>query len=184
MKKLKNTVLAVAAVAVLAIAAPAVAQAQEGKFGVVDMGKVLREATAAKSVLEELEAKRKEFQSKVEKEEKALREMEQGIAKQREKLSKEDFEAKVKEFQEKLIAAQKSVQNQKTTLDKAFVDTMGKLRLEILKVAADVAKEKGLMAVLNQEALLLADPKMDITDSVISGVNKNVKKIPVVYDKK
>lgn len=181
MKRMKFMAVAIAAVLFAgALMKPASA---EMVYGVLDMNKVLQTADAAKGLFADLEAKRKEFQTNIAKEETALRATEQEIIKSKEKLSKEDFEKKRKEFEAKVTAAQKNVQDKKQSLDKAFADAMGKLRMEILKAAADVAKAKNYNAVFNQEAMVLADQKMDITKEVIEGVNKNVKKINVDWKK-
>lgn len=177
MRTLKTALIALGAVALISYAAPASAQSMN--YGVVDMNKVLQTADAAKGLIAELDSKRKEFQTQIAKEEAGLRNTEQEIIKQKETLSKDDFEKKRKDFETKVAAAQKSVQERKKVLDEAFATSMTKLRTEILKAAADVAKAKGYNAVFNQEAMVLADQKMDITTDVIAGVNKNVKKIDV-----
>jgi Skp family chaperone for outer membrane proteins len=181
MKGLKLAVCA-ASVAVFAMISPAMAA--EASYGVVNVNTILQTSEAAKGMFSELETKRKEFQEQITKEEAALRKSEQEILAQKDKISKEDFEKKRKEFETKVIAAQKSVQDRKQTLDQGFNEAMGKLRTEILKVAADVARGKAMTAVFNQEAMVLVDEKMDITKEVVEGVNKNVKKIPIDWKKK
>lgn len=178
MKMMKTTMMALAAVVMMGAAAPAIA-AEPMNYGVVDMNKVLQTADAAKGLIADLDAKRKEFQTQIAKEETALRTSEQEILKQKEKLSQADFEKKRKEFETKVANAQKGVQERKKVLDEAFAASMNKLRTEILKAAAEVAKVKGYNAVFNQEAMVLSDQKMDITNEVIAGVNKSVKKIDV-----
>lgn len=184
MTKMKNTMLALFAATLMFAAVPALAADPAPaalSYGVVDMNKVLQTADAAKGLIAELDAKRKEFQTQLTKEETALRTSEQEILKQKDKLSAADFEKKRKEFEGKVAAAQKSVQDRKKVLDDAFAAAMTKLRTEILKASAEVAKAKGYTAVFNQEAMVLADTKADITNDVIAGVNKSVKKIDVSW---
>jgi len=174
----------IAAVLCLTLAAPATAAEEASKgmtFGIVDINKVLQAAEAAKGILGELEGKRKEFQTQITKEEDSLRAFETSVMKEKEKLSKEDFEKKRKEFEEKMVTAQKMVQDKKRLLDQAFGDSMGKLRTEALKVSAEISKERGFDAVFTQDALVLAEKDLDITDEVLERVNKNIKKIPVVW---
>lgn len=181
MTMIKKTMTALFAAALLFAAAPASAADAPAalSYGVVDMNKVLQTADAAKGLIAELDAKRKEFQGQITKEETALRASEQDILKQKDKMSADEFEKKRKEFEGKVAAAQKSIQDRKKVLDDAFAAAMTKLRTEILKASADVAKSKGYTAVFNQEAMVLADTKADITSDVIAGVNKSVKKIDV-----
>lgn len=160
------------------------ALATELSYGIVDINKVVQTADAAKGIFSELEGKRKEYQSQISKEEDSLRSFETDVMKQKDTLSKEEFEKKRKEFEGKMTSAQKMVQERKRLLDQAFSEAMGAFRKEVLKATADIAKEKGYAAVFTQEALVLAEPGLDITTEVISRVNKSVKKIPVVWDSK
>lgn len=179
MTRLKTALMALAAVAVMGAAVPAKAE----NYGVVDMNRVMRESEAAKGIFAELDTKRKEFQEQIAKEKSGLQAMEQDIMKKKSSMSAEEFDKKRKEFQDKALAAEKRMQERKRGLDQAFSETMKKFRTEVLKVTADIAKNKSYTAIFNQEAMILADPKMDITSSVIEGVNKDVKKIAVAWPK-
>ena len=95
--------------AAFAADAPAPAAAAGLTFGVVDMNKVMQTADAAKDVLSQLEAKRKEYQVQSSKEEEGLRSSEQEIVKQRDTLSKEEFDKKRQSFEAKVENEQKLV---------------------------------------------------------------------------
>lgn len=153
-------------------------------IGVIDMNKIMQATDAAKGIFTELEGKRKEYQTQIEKEESVLRTAEQEILKQKDSLSKEDFDKKRKGFEEKLVSAQKMVQEKKRTLDLVYGESMNKLRDRATQVIADVAKEKGLAVVLTEDAVVLAVQSMSITEEVITRMNKSVKKIPVEWTPK
>lgn len=180
MKAFKRIILT-AGIAVLAgTAVPALAADGGGHtFGVIDMTKVMQKTDAAKDIFSQLEAKRKEYQSQIAKEEDALRAAEQEIIKQKDSLSKDEFDKKRAGFEEKVIQGQKLVQDRKRTLDQAFNSAVGNLRREAAKIVAEAAKEKQFSAVFTQDAVMMSTPDLDITDIVIERMNKTVKKISI-----
>jgi len=162
------------------LALPALAANDQAQtFGVVDMSKVLKATEVARDIFSQMENKRKEYQARISKEEDALRSAEQEILKQKDSLSKAEFDKKRKEFEEKVISGQKLVQDRKRILDKAFNDSMGRLRNEAAKIVADIAKEKNYSAVLTQDAVMISVPSLDMTDTVIERMDKGVKKIVI-----
>lgn len=181
MKTFKKAILLAGAVALLRLAVPAFAAETPAiqSFGVVDMNKVLQMTDAAKEIFNQLESKRKEYQSQISKEEEKLRSAEQEILKEKDSLSKEAFDKKRREFEESLVNGQKLVQDRKMTLDHAFNTSMAKLRNEAAKIIAKVAEERRYTAVLTQDAVMISTNDMDMTGVVIERMNKGVKKIPV-----
>lgn len=189
MKLLHKTALAIGFLAVLsqpalAADAPKPAAAVNYTYGVIDMSLVMRESDAAKGIISQLDGKRTEFQKEMQKEEDALRSAEEQIRATREKMSEEEFGKKRKEFEEKLIATQKKAQERKKMLDDAFGKSFEQLRDNAANITAAVAKERGLAAVLTQDAVILAAPHLDLTDEVMKRLNKDVKKIPVNFSAK
>lgn len=159
------------------------AKADEFTYGIVDMIKIRREAEAAKTLKADLDAKLKEYSQQFAKKEEGLRKSEQELVKQQGKLSKEEFDKKRKEFQTSVASFQKQLAERKNILDNVYNESMTKLQTEILKATADVAKKKELKAVFSQEAMVLADPSLDITKEVLEKLNGAIKKIPL-SDKK
>jgi outer membrane protein len=183
MKTMKKTMMAAAVVMMAGFAAPALAAdapAAGGQtFGVVDMNKVMQVTSAAKDILSQLEAKRKEYQGQISKEEDSLRSAEQEIVKQKDTLTKEAFDAKRKAFEEKYLSGQKLVQDRKRILDQAYNTSMTNIRREAAKIVANIAQEKHYSAVFTQDAVMISTPDLDMTDTVIERMNKDVKKISV-----
>lgn len=181
---MKTAMTFVIAALLLALAPAGVSLAAEVKLGVVDMSKLMESTEAAKGIFNELEGKRKEFQTQIAQEEESLRTAEKEIVKKKDTLSKIEFDAKRKEFEDKVAEAQKMVQERKKTLDQGYISSVQSLKLEAAKIVADIAREKGLSAVLTQDAVILAEPEMDITQQVIAQMNAKVKKIPVDWSAK
>lgn len=183
MKTIKNTMLA--AMLVAGVMMSGSAQAEEGfTYGILNMGKVLSEATAAKSLKSDLDGKLKDVEQQLSKKRTELETANRELIKQEAKLSKEDLDKKRKEFQEKIVSYEKDINSRKLSLQKSYSEGMSKLRTEILKSTADIAKAKGLKAVFTDEAMVLAEPEMDITKEVIADLNKDAQKITLTPEKK
>lgn len=148
-------------------------------FGIVDMNKVLQTSDAAKDIFSQMESKRKEYEGQISKEEEALRKEGDALKQQKATLSKEAFEEKAKALQGKFIQEQKLVDTRKRTLDRAFSSSITSLRREAAKIVAAIAKEKNYSVVLTEEAVMMSTPDLDMTDAVITQMNKDVKKIAI-----
>lgn len=181
----KMTTLALAlSLAVCAMPAQAADESIKYDYGIINMNRVMKETNAAKGIFSELEGKRNEYQKQVEQEEKTLRAAQDEIIKQSSKMSKEEFGKKRDEFDKKLMEAQKKVQDRKQQLDEAFTVSMSKLRDEAAKIVASIAKKRGYNTVFTQDAVLLAEPGLDMTEDVIAQLNKELKKIPIEWNAK
>ncbi|MCC7036854.1 MAG: OmpH family outer membrane protein [Alphaproteobacteria bacterium] len=182
MNKFKATIIAGVAAASLA-ASPAVhAETHPLNFAIVDMNKVMREATAGDQIRTELTAKSKQFHTELENQDKTLSAQKEALAKSRESMTEDAFEKKVKELQGKYGEAERLLQERRRTLDVASNTSRNKLLTEATKLIADIAKEKGYSAVFTQEAVLLAEPELDITDEVVKRMNTSVKKIAIDWN--
>ncbi len=185
MKTIKNTILmmgisAIAAFSASALAADAPAAPAAGlTFGIVDMRKVMNTTDAAKDIISQVEVKSKEYQAQIAKDEDSLRADGQALEKQKDSLSKSVFEEKYKALEEKSFQMQKLVQDRKGVLDRAFDASMNNLRHEAAGIVASAAKERHYSAVFLSDALVMSTPDLDLTDTVVDQMNKNVKKITV-----
>lgn len=178
---MKNKLTALALAAAM-LAAPMTAHAADkAPFGVIDMARIMKESNAAQGIFKELETKRSEYEKQIKSQEDNLRKAEQDIIAKKAKMSEDEFNKSRKEFEDKLLAAQKMVQDRKQTLDKAYADSVGKLRAESAKITAAVAKERGYTAVITQDAVVLAEPELDVTDEVVKRLNASVKNIPIKW---
>jgi len=150
------------------------------KIAILNVDQLMRESLASKSIRSQLEERRAAFQGDIEKREKALREADQQMVQQRAVLSPDAFAERQKEFQKQVADTQRYVQNLKRHLDKGFADAMREVEKEIADVAQSVAKEKGMNIVLTRNMVVYAVPALDITESVLSRLDKKLPKVKVV----
>ena len=152
------------------------------RIAVVNIQGVMRDATAAKSVREQLEAKQKTYQSELSKREESLQKEDQELAKLRTTLSKEAFEAKVKEFREKTTSTQKEVASKKATLDNAFENSLAQIQKITTDIISEISKEKGFVVALPSSQILYADSALDISSEVLSRLNQRLPRIDVKFE--
>lgn len=182
MNKFKAAIIAGVALASLAASPAVYAETHPRNFAIVDMNKVMREAAAGDQIRTELNAKSKQFHTELENQDKTLSAQKEALAKSRESMTEDAFEKKVKELQGKYGEAERLLQERRRTLDVVSNTSRNKLLTEATKLIADIAKEKGYSAVFTQEAVLLAEPDLDITDEVVKRMNNSVKKIAIDWN--
>lgn len=151
------------------------------KFGIMDLDGVMRRSAAGEDILKTANAKRKEYEGQIAKEEAALKKQKDDIIVKREKMSEAEFETQRKAFEKKASDAFKLVQERKQSLDYGVNQSMKKLREEVLKITAEIARTRGLDAVFSDDSIILAERGFDISDEVLEQLNKRVKKIPVDF---
>ncbi|MCW8834828.1 MAG: OmpH family outer membrane protein [Rhodospirillales bacterium] len=172
----------------MATALPAQAQEkkQEGLLlvvAVVDMNLVMTEAKAAKSIRDQIEAKRKTYQGEMEVEEKSLREANQELARQRTILSPEAFKEERRKFEERFVAAQRGMQERKMELDRARNDALVKLRDALKEVITSLVVKNNITLILRKDQTVFTAKPMDITALVIEEVDKKLPSVKVFNGK-
>lgn len=179
MKTLRIFILALA-VATFAFVSQARAEGV-GKIAVVDMQFIVQQSTAGKSVRDQLDKQREKYMKQIKKKEDELLSTEEELKRQRGVMKPEEFEAKRVEFEKKISAAQAEAQKLKASLERAYSESMTKLRAETAKIVADVARAQGVTVVLSRQSVVLADKSLDITPQVVEKLNSSLKDIPVSW---
>lgn len=166
------------AVLLIGFHAPAMAAT---KVVVVDIQKIMRESTAAKSVRTQLESKQKAYQAEIKKKEEAMQKEEKSLAGQRATLSPDAFEKKVKDFRKKATKMQKDVQKKKSALDRGFEKALNNIQDVVNEIITELAKEKAFHMAIPSGQLLYAEDGMDITADVLKRLNKKLPKVNVDF---
>ncbi len=176
MKQFLLSLLAVLAISVFALPAQA-----ETKIGIVNIQKIMNDSTAAKSVRDQLQNKQKSFQAELNAKEKELLKEDQELVKQRANMDKAAFEAKVNAFREKAAKAQGDIRTKKASLDQVFSAALEQIQTAVIDITSEVAREKQLTLVISSAQVLYGDPSLDITDEVLSRLNKKLGSVPLKF---
>ncbi len=160
------------------------AKAQEIKptvIGIVEIQAIMREASAAKSIQEQIEARRTQYQGEISAEETRLRELEQELARQRSVLSPEAYAKRRREFEVDVAAVQRIVADRRRELDQAYAGGVRVLQVEISKIIGEIAAERGITLVLPQAQTLYVDKELRISREVLKRLDEQLPDLALEF---
>ena len=149
-------------------------------IAIVDVQRILQESLAAKSVQKQLEAQRSKFQNEIEGEENGLRDAEQELTKERDRLPATAYADREQQLHQRFSTVEEHVQERHKVLDQAFTDSMNAVRNALLDVVQKAAHEHGANMVVVKQQALWADQPLDITDEVLKKLDQKLPKVDVV----
>lgn len=161
---------------------PVFAEDSKPVIAVVDIQRLMKESTAAKSVSEQMESKGKGFQSAFSKKEESINKEKQELGKQQSVMAKDEFEKKARAFQAKVTDLQKEAQAKKAVLNSAFERSLNDIQKAITEIIEAMATEKGFMVAIPSSQLLYANNGLDISSEVLERLNKKLPKLDVKFD--
>ena len=163
--------LPTAAFAAKSIPAPVVA--------IIDVQRILQESLAAQSVQKQLEAQRAKFQTEIASEETGLRKAEQELAKARKDIQPDIYADREQQLRQRFLIEERHVQARRKALDQAFNDSMASVRKSLLDIVDSIAHDHGANLVVVKQQVLWSVKDMDITDEVLSQINKALPQVAV-----
>jgi outer membrane protein len=161
------------ALGILAVAASVDALAA-GKYGIVDMQKIIMTVNDGKAARDELQkeinAKEKELENK----KKELDKMNEEWKTQSALMSEDARMSKQKEFQEKFLGLRNEEMEFQGEIKRKEQKATQKIATKVASLVDGIAKEKKLEVVFeaNSAGLLYVDGPVDLTDQVITAYNK------------
>jgi outer membrane protein len=136
------------------------------KVGVIDLERTLYDTPAGKRASEAFEKARKAKQDELDKKQKDLQKAAADLDKQATVLKPDVLKAKKEELEKKFV----EVQQLYMKLEKDLAGERAKLIQELLKKASpivqDIAKAEGVHVIVDQSAVVWADPAVDLTDKL------------------
>lgn len=157
--------------------AAALPAAQNLSVMVVDVQALLQNSKAAKMVRGQIEAKRNEYTKEISHQEEALRTERDALQRQQASMSQETLNKKGREFQQKVNDLDRSVQSKRAALEKSNNEALTKIQQTMLKIIADIARQRRANLVLQRTDLVLFDQSFDVTDQVMQKLDEE---LPVV----
>ncbi|MHA1597771.1 MAG: OmpH family outer membrane protein [Alphaproteobacteria bacterium] len=149
------------------------------KIAVINVDLILRNATSVKAIREQIGKYRKTFQEEIQKEEEALRNANQELARQRTLLSAEAFAGKRREFEQRVTKVQRLVQERKLNLDRAQAGAMGKVQDVLNGIITKLSEDQGISLILRRDQTILAVKELEVTDQVLKRLDKQLPTVKV-----
>ena len=163
-------------------AAPApLPAAQNISVMVVDVQALLQNSKAAKMVRSQMEQKRNEYTKEISHSEEALRTERDALQRQQGSLSADVLNKKAREFQQKVQDLDRDVQSKRAALEKTNNESLTKIQQTMLKIIADIARQRKANLVLQRTDLVLFDQTFDVTDQVMQKLDEEMPVLTVNF---
>lgn len=147
------------------------------KIMIIDMQEILRESTAVNELQERIERQRLAYQEELRKREEELRENEQQLSRERSSLDAEAFARRRQELEQTVGEAQRDIQQNRQRLDRAFSEGMRQVQLQVIRIADQIADERGANLVLDKSTVLLSHPDFEITEETLRRLNETLPRL-------
>jgi outer membrane protein len=148
---------------------------------VVDVQALLQNSKAAKMVRSQIEQKRGEYTKEISHQEESLRAERDALQRQQASLSPEALNQKGREFQQKVNELERNVQGKRQALEKSNGDALQKIQEQMLKIIADIAKQRKANLVFQRTDLVLFDQGFDVTDEVMQKLDEQMPTLTVEF---
>jgi len=155
--------------------------AQNLTIMVVDVQALLQNSKAAKMVRSQIEQKRGEYTKEISHQEEVLRAERDALQRQQASLSPESLNQKGRDFQQKVNDLERNVQGKRQALEKSNGDAIQKIQEEMLKIIADIAKQRKANLVFQRTDLVLFDQAFDVTDEVLQRLDEQMPTLTVNF---
>ncbi len=150
-------------------------------IAIVEIEVIMRDASAARSVQEQVEARRSQYQAEISAEEARLRELEQELARQRSVLSPDAYTKRRQEFEGDVAAVQRIVVDRRRELEQAYAGGVRQLQLEISNIITEIAAERGITLVVPEAQTLFVDKSLRISREVLQRLNERLPDLTLQF---
>lgn len=155
--------------------------AQNISVMVVDVQALLQNSKAAKMVRSQMEQKRNEYTKEISHAEEELRAERDALQRQQASLSADALNKKAREFQQKVNDLDRDVQSKRAALEKSNNEALTKIQQTMLKIIADIARQRRANLVLQRTDLVLFDQSFDVTDQVMQKLDEELPVLTVNF---
>jgi len=169
--------------ALLWLSAPLLAQSASSTLPgpsmmVVDSQAAMQQSKAGQGVRALHDRYRQSFQDELEANRKGLADTEAELMKQKPVLSQDAWQRKAREFDKRVVDFNQRYQKANLSVEKSYRSAMADLSRAFAQVTAEIAGEVGANVVLPIQQVILHDPRMDMTKSVIERLDERFPSVP------
>ena len=175
-------VLALAIPCALAGTAGAWAEEHGTRIAIIEMGRILEEATAIHSIRSQGEAQRRAYAEDTQRESEQLRIFRDELIQQQTLLAPAALEERQRAFNAEVAAADQRAKARNEILQRAVAQGEVRFREVLGIVVAELAEGQGIKIVLPVHAALFAIPEVNLTEPVIERLNEAFPEIALTFD--
>ena len=151
-------------------------------IGVLGIPEIMRASTAAQQVEKTIGERREKLNEDAQKEQVVWREMQQGLANDRSKLSADQIRSREKELQDRITSAQRTFRDRNRIIQQAGQYGLAQIERVLVGVIRQVAESHGMNIVLHRAQVALNVNEFDITDQVTAQLNKGLPTVALPPD--
>jgi outer membrane protein len=154
-------------------------QAADIKLGYVDLQKVVTTSEQGKEAMKTLDSIEKAKNTLIVEKIKAIKKLEEDLAKQGAILTPEAKQKKQVEHDKLMLEYQKMRKDREDELKKNEAEFIQNIVLDVKKLLVTIAEEEGYTAIFNEAVVIYMPDELNLTDRVIKQFNelsKNTKK--------
>gem|GEM_PF-6635671 len=145
----------------------------------LDLGKVLAESLAMKSVNAQVKLMETKFREEGVLQEKLLRQEQDELAQQRVILSPAIFDQKKKAFNVKASEFRKKMQSMLKQIALSRSAAVNKIEKRMEPIVSKIAKAVGATMIIEKKQILFGEKSLEITQMVVDELNATFKDVPV-----
>lgn len=180
----KGLRFALAFAALCAAGGGAAAQEAHGpRVAIIEMSRILGEASALRSIQAQGEAQRRIYAADAQAEAARLREVRDALERQKTLLEPAALEERQRAFNRQVRAADQRAQERSRLLRLALQEGEDRFRVALRQVVAEVAEERGIEVVVPINRSLFAIAKRNVTDAVIRRMNDTFSEITLRFER-
>ena len=175
-------VLALAVPCALGSTAGVWAEEHGTRIAIIEMGRILQEATAIHSIRSQGEAQRRAYAEEAQREAERLRGIRDELIQQQTLLAPAAFEERQRVFNAEVATADQRAKAQSQMLQRAVAEGEVGFRESLGTVVAELAEARGIEIVLPVHASLFSVAEFNLTDLVIERLNEAFPEIVLTFD--
>ena len=146
---------------------------------VIDMQYIVARSAAAVEVRNELDRLKKEYTAIVTKEEEELKLLQDELGVQRSILPVDEFNKLEQDFRSRVEKLQSVIAKKNKELEHILKKSINIIQRKSIQIITNIARERGLVAVLDTSTVVLAADSINISKIVIENLNKEMPSIDI-----
>ncbi len=151
-------------------------------IGVLGIPEIMRASSAAQQVEKTIGERREKLNEDAQKEQVVWREMQQALANERSKLSADQIRAREKELQDRITSAQRTFRDRNRIIQEAGQYGLAQIERMLVSVIRQVSESHGMNIVLHRAQVALNVNEFDITEQVVTQLNKTLPTVALPAD--
>ena len=156
---------------------PKISLSHEKTIVYIDLGKIMNNSIAGKSITSQLENNHKKNISKFKKIEEELKKEEAKITSQKNVITKEEFEKKIIDLRNKANKFRKERNNNINNLNNQRLEATSKMITLVRPILSEFSDKNSISLIIDKKNIIIGKTLLDITDDILKIVDEKIGKI-------